>query len=218
MSPTWGGSTSRRRSTSSVSLGTRPPRRLALRRTERVQRIGPTAFALADSQHYPLLRQPPDDVAPSVMALLVRLITRGPCAFLLPLLDGVKRNVEQRRNLIGREALRLSTGLFARLRHIYRSDCGRWAVRIRARPHHRHRSMVWVRRSAIARSVSEGPGRPVAYLGHEGFRSIHNRFKQLADHHALRIGGLGQILDNFLQGTLVRRFDHCPLIGLSLLV
>jgi hypothetical protein len=56
----------------------------------------------------------------------------------------------------------------------------------------------------------------VAYLGHEGFRSIDNRFKQLAGHHALRISGLGQILDNLLQRTFVGRFNHCPLIGVRL--
>jgi hypothetical protein len=45
------------------------------------------------------------------MALLVHLITRRPCAFLVPLVDGVKRNIEQCRNLISREgALRLSAG------------------------------------------------------------------------------------------------------------
>jgi hypothetical protein len=45
------------------------------------------------------------------MALLVHLITRRPCAFLVPLVDGVKRNIEQCRNLISREgAFRLSAG------------------------------------------------------------------------------------------------------------
>src|SRR5688500_3103794 len=79
------------------------------------------------------------------MALLVRLITRRPCAFLVPLVDGAKRNIEQPRNLISREAgFRLSTGPFAGLRHVYRSDCGGWAVWIRARPHHRHKPIVWV--------------------------------------------------------------------------
>ena len=76
---------------------------LVLHRRERVYRIGPTALALANSQHYLLLRQSPDDVAPSVMALLVHLITRRPCAFLVPLVDGVNRNIEQCRNLISRE-------------------------------------------------------------------------------------------------------------------
>ena len=69
----------------------------AWHRVERGSRIGPTAFALANRQCYPLLRQPTDHVAPSVAALLARLIPRRPCAFLVPLVDGVKRNVEQRR-------------------------------------------------------------------------------------------------------------------------
>jgi hypothetical protein len=51
-----------------------------------------------------LLRQPPDNVDPSVMALLVHLIARRPCALLVPVLDGGKWNVEQHRNLIRREA------------------------------------------------------------------------------------------------------------------
>jgi hypothetical protein len=38
------------------------------------------------------------------MALLVHLIARGPCAFLVPLVDSGKWNVEQHRNLIRREA------------------------------------------------------------------------------------------------------------------
>src|SRR5215211_7089192 len=177
----------------------RASRRLVLRRSERVQRIGHTALALTNSQHYPLLRQPPDDVAPSVVALLVRLITRRPCAFLVPLVDGAKRNVEQRRNLIGREALPLSTGLFAGLRHFYRSSWGGWAVWIRTGPQNRHRSIVRVSRPALALFISEGPGCAVACLGHKGLRPVDNRFKQLAGHHAFRIGGLGKILDNLLQ-------------------
>ena len=68
--------------------------------------------------------------------------------------------------------------------HDHNTGMGRW---------------YWSVDRRFARSVSEGPGCPVAYLGHEGFRPIHNRFKQLAGHHALRIGGLGQIQDNFLQ-------------------
>jgi hypothetical protein len=45
------------------------------------------------------------------MALLVHLITRRPCAFLVPLVDGVKRNIEQCCNLISRKGtLRLSAG------------------------------------------------------------------------------------------------------------
>jgi hypothetical protein len=40
-------------------------------------------------------------------------------------------NIEQRRNLISREAtFRLSAGRFAGFRHVYRSDLGRWAVRV----------------------------------------------------------------------------------------
>jgi len=67
-------------------------------------------------QYDPLLGQPADDVAPSVMARLVHLITRRPSSFLVPLVDGVKGNIEQYRNLISREAsLGLSTGLFAKL-------------------------------------------------------------------------------------------------------
>jgi len=90
-----------------------------------------------------LLRQPPDHVAPSVMALLVCLITRRPCAFLVPLVDGAKRNIEQPRNLISGEAgFRLSAGLFAGLRHVFRGGCGGWAVWIRTGPQHRH---IWIR-------------------------------------------------------------------------
>ncbi len=67
------------------------------------------------------------------MALLVHLITRRPCAFLVPLVDGAKRNIEQPRNLISREAgFRLNTGLFAgparlpeRLRWVGSFDPGR---------------------------------------------------------------------------------------------
>ena len=110
---------------------------LALHRRERVYRVGPTALALANSQHYPLLRQPPNNVAPPVLAFLVRLITRRPCAFLVPLVDCVKGNVEQRRNFISREGtFRLSTSRFAGLRHVDRSDCDRRTVRIGAGPQH----------------------------------------------------------------------------------
>jgi len=42
----------------------------------------------------------------------------------------------------------------------------------------------------------------VAYLGHEGFRSIDNRFKQLAGHYALRVAGFGQILETFSNEVL----------------
>src|SRR5512132_3554283 len=79
------------------------------------------------------------------MALFVHLITRRPCAFLVPLVDGAKRNIEQRRNLISRETgFRLSAGRCAGLRHVYRGDGGGWAVWSRAGPHHRHKSIVWV--------------------------------------------------------------------------
>jgi hypothetical protein len=51
----------------------------------------------------------------------------------VPLVDGVKRNVEQRRNLISGVGLfRLSAGRFAGFRHVDRSDLGRWAVRLGA--------------------------------------------------------------------------------------
>jgi hypothetical protein len=44
-------------------------------------------------------------------------------------------NIEQRRNLISREAtFRLSAGRFAGFRHVYRSDLGRWAVLVWAGP------------------------------------------------------------------------------------
>jgi hypothetical protein len=83
-------------------------------RLERASPVGPTALALANRQRYPLLREPPDYVVPSVMALLVHLITRRPSAFLVPLVDSVKRNIEQRRNLIRRKGtFRLSAGRFA---------------------------------------------------------------------------------------------------------
>jgi len=42
----------------------------AWHRLERASRVGPSALALANRQRYPLLRQAPDHVAPSVMALL----------------------------------------------------------------------------------------------------------------------------------------------------
>jgi hypothetical protein len=125
---------------------------LALNRGERTEPVGPTAAALARSQEYPLLGQPPDHLAPSVMALLVHLITRRPYAFLMPLVDGAKRNIEQPRNLISREpGFRLSTGLFAGLRHVYRSGCGGWAVWIRAGPHHRHKSISGPRYAFVNR-------------------------------------------------------------------
>jgi hypothetical protein len=117
----------------------------AWHRLERGSRVGPTAFALAHRQCYPLLRQPPDHIAPSVVALLVHLITRRPCAFLVPLVDGVKGNIEQRRNLIsGEGALWLSAGRFAGLRHVYRSDLGRWAVRLGAGPQCCHCSILHI--------------------------------------------------------------------------
>ena len=85
------------------------------------------------------------------MALLVCLITRRPCAFLVPLVDGAKRNIEQPRNLISGEAgFRLSAGLFAGLRHVFRGGCGGWAVWIRTGPQHRHSSIVWVSGTAYA--------------------------------------------------------------------
>src|SRR5215207_3419167 len=79
------------------------------------------------------------------MAFLVRLITRRPCAFLVPLVDGVKGNIEQRRNLIsGERALWLSAGRFAGLRHVYRSDLRRWAVRLGAGPQCCHCSILHI--------------------------------------------------------------------------
>jgi hypothetical protein len=62
--------------------------------------------------------------------------------------------------------------------------------------------IVWLSRLALARTVSEFPGCRVAYLGHEGFRSIDNRFKQLAGHYALRVAGFGQILETFSNEVL----------------
>jgi hypothetical protein len=118
-------------------------------------------------------------------------------------MDRVKRNIKQPRNLISREAgFRLNAGLFAEVRHVNRSDCAGLAIWIRTRPHHRHMSIVWLSRLALARTVSEFPGCRVAYLGHEGFRSIDNRFKQLAGHYALRVAGFGQILETFSNEVL----------------
>jgi len=85
------------------------------------------------------------------MALLVRLITRRSCAFLVPLVDSVKRNLEKHGNLISREAIfRPSAGLFAGLRHVFRGDCSGWTVWIRTGPQHWHSSIVWVSATAYA--------------------------------------------------------------------
>src|SRR5687768_2409937 len=102
-----------------ASLSLLPNGLRAWHRLEGGSRVGPTAFALANRQCDPLLRQPPDHIASSVLALLVRLITRRPCAFLVPLVDGVEWNVEQRRDLISCEGrFGLGAGRFAGCRHV----------------------------------------------------------------------------------------------------
>jgi len=63
----------------------------------------------------------------------------------MPLVDGVKRNVEQRRDLIsGEGTFRLRADRFAGCRHVYRSDLGRWAVRLRAGPQCCHCSILHI--------------------------------------------------------------------------